>query len=161
MKNLNSILRVSGCGKVFPLSTMLVLLVCSDGFTQSQESVPQLEEPATAIMMDPVFTPGSIATSFHMTPRFFYDGRVLKPGDFDFDLGIGTMGTDFDETENGLRIQEDSEMSYYLDLGYRIGLAETLGPLDMPSEIYTQLPILFGDQAISTQRLDAGLNSPI
>jgi len=130
---------------------LAMLTLCPGAQTQSQDVVPQLEEPATAIMMDPVFAPSSIASSFHMTPRFFYDGRILNPGDFDFDFAFGTAGTDFDHTENGLRLQEDSEISYYADFGYRFGLFDNLGPLNIDSEIYTQLPLLFGDHEIATQ----------
>ncbi|MCA9412974.1 MAG: hypothetical protein KC944_17295 [Candidatus Omnitrophica bacterium] len=113
--------------------------------------MPQLEEPATAIMMDPVFAPANMANMYHMTPRFFYDGRILKPGDFDFDFAVGTAGTDFDLLREGVRLKEDSEISYYTDFGYRFGLFEILGPLSIPSEIYTQLPVLFGDHKMSSE----------
>ncbi len=136
-------------GWILPFSIFsFVLFISTSG--QTQDAVPQLEEPATAIMVDPVFAPANIATSFHMTTRIFYDGRVLKPGDFDFDLGLGTGGTEFQYLREGIGVEEDSEISYYADLGYRFGLFEHLGPLNIPSEIYTQLPILFGSYDLAT-----------
>ncbi len=151
-------------GFLTALSIAFILFTTFCSPILAQDVVPQLEEPATAIMMDPVFAPGSMSNSFHMTPRIFYDGRILKPGDFDFDFGIGTGGTDFDKTRKGLRLREDSEISYYADLGYRFGLFEDLGPLAIPSEIYTQLPLIFGDNEIASQRFEVGEkggNSPI
>lgn len=141
-----------GIGPMFFFSLAFALIFSSfDGYAQSREVVPQLEEPATAIMIDPLYIGTNISTQLHMTPRIFYDARILKPGDFDFDLAIGTYGTDFDKLNEGVYLQEDTAVGVAADLGYRFGLFERLGPLNIPSEIYTQLPLLFGSHDLSVE----------
>lgn len=104
------------------------------------EQIPLVAEDAAPIYNDPVFTPTNLATAFHMTPIIYYGGEILHPGDFDFDLVLGTYGTDFSKAEKRIYLEEDNDWSFYTELGWRFGLAERIGPLRVPVEIYTQLP---------------------
>lgn len=97
-------------------------------------------EDAIPLYNDPVFTPTNLATAFHMTPIIYYGGEILHPGDFDFDLVLGTYGTDFSKAEKQILLEEDTDWSFYTELGWRFGVAERIGPLRIPVEIYTQLP---------------------
>lgn len=104
------------------------------------ERIPQVAKDAAPIYNDPVFTPTNLATAFHMTPMIFYGGEILRPGDFDFDLIVGTFGSDFSEFEKQIYLDEDTDWSFYSEAGWRLGVTERIGPLPVPVEIYTQLP---------------------
>jgi hypothetical protein len=96
-----------------------------------------------------------------MTPVIFYGGDVLHPGEFDFDLTLGTFGTSFSEAERQILLEEDSTTSVYADLGWRFGLAESIGPLRIPSEVYTQLPLFFNSGDLETSILQGDVFQPV
>jgi len=124
-------------------------------------NTPQLADRSGALFNDPVFTPSVLTTAFHMTPTIFYGGDVLHPGEFDFDLAFGTFGTNFWKAEKQILLEEDSDASFYTDLGWRFGLSDGIGPLRIPSEIYTQLPFYFTSGGFSSSILQEGNFHPV
>src|SRR5690606_18056014 len=105
------------------------IFISSAAVGAAGDGSPQLPEHSGAILLDPVFLPTNLATTFHMTPILFRDGHVLRQGEFDFDMALGTAGTDFDETEKVIRLEEDSDWTVFTDFGFRFGLLDSLGPL--------------------------------
>lgn len=103
-----------------------------------------------ALMLDPLFTPTKLPDAFHMSPMILFPNDPLIPGDFDFDLTLGTFGTDFDKTEKSIGLEEDSEYGIYTNLAWRFGVFG--GPV--PIELVTQLPFFFHSGSFETALRD-------
>ncbi|KXK38970.1 MAG: hypothetical protein KJ050_09610 [Candidatus Omnitrophica bacterium] len=122
---------------------ILIISVSGDsacGFGAEPRPGPVQYRP---LMLDPVFIPSKMADTFHMNPMVFYGNDFLKPGEFDFDLAIGTFGTDFSKAESLIWLEEDTDWAVYSDYAWRFGLTEEVGPLTLPIELVTQIPLFF------------------
>jgi len=137
------------------------LLLSAGPASCGNERDPLLPEGSGALLTDPVFTPTNLATTFHMTPILFYGGDILRPGDFDFDLAFGSFGTDFKKFDHIIQLNEDSGGSLYTDLGWRFGLSDQIGFLNIPTEIYTQLPMFYGSGSLDSLILQNGRLNPV
>ncbi len=112
-----------------------------------QRPQPVQTRPA---MVDPVFAPNKISDTFHMTPLMLYGDDFLKPWEFDFDMSIGTFGTDFEKTEKVIALKEDSEVGVYSDFAWRFGILDEIGTLRLPVELITELPIFYNAGSIES-----------
>jgi hypothetical protein len=144
-------------GRTIAILASAICLSCihSHSSWADWEQIPLVAEDAAPLYNDPVFTPTNLATAFHMTPTIYYGGEILHPGDFDFDLVLGTYGTDFSKAEKRIYLEEDTDWSFYTELGWRFGVAERIGPLRIPVEVYTQLPF-YSSGDFESSLLDKG-----
>jgi hypothetical protein len=144
--------------KVLPFA--LLSLLCS---FNTQAGVYRRPEPVQIrpLVLNPVFLPTKLADTFHMTPMMYYGDDYLKPGEFDFDMAIGTFGTDFHKSGNLISVKEDSKIGVYHDLAWRFGLLSEVGSLHLPVELFTELPLFYHAGEISSYRRNApNLNAP-
>jgi hypothetical protein len=134
-----------------PLLTLLAVFPAESGIHQRPE--PVQTRPA---MIDPVFAPSKISDTFHMTPLMLYGDDFLKPWEFDFDMAIGTFGTDFAKTEKIIALKEDSEVGVYHDFAWRFGILDEIGSLRLPVELITELPLFYHTGSIDSYSYHPG-----
>jgi len=129
----------------FALMTILLAWPADSGVYQRPQ--PVQTRPA---MIDPLFAPTKISDTFHMTPLMLYGDDFLKPWEFDFDMSIGTFGTDFEKTQGIMALKEDSETAVYSDFAWRFGILDEIGGLRLPIELITELPIFYNAGSIES-----------
>jgi hypothetical protein len=136
------------------ISIFLACLICPAAFCQGSAQRPWPVQDRS-LLIDPVFVPTKLSDTFHMNPIIQYNNEFLRPGEFDLDLAMGTFGTDFKKAEKYVYLEENSDNAFYTDLGWRYGLCDSIGSLEIPVEIYTQLPIFWSAGSLASWKRPA------